>query len=352
MAGNAVNENRPGNDERSGAADGQQTSTPANASNSSAAYEGSASVGQPPGSPTSKRKKEANRESSKHSTGPKTAAGKAAIRYNAVKYGLFSRDVVIRQGDAQEDPEEYDSLLRGLERAWSPRDAMQHALVRTIAESEWRLRRSRRAEVGEIQKQTDAYWAGRLVDIENPFGLLDGQLPGKPTKASRKFVATTTGTVRGQLLVLEQARKEVEQFGYVSALVQETLDKSYGKDDWFVAKCYEISYLVEYLQSSGEQGSSDPERERLRERYAGVGGEGPDAEQYKQILLNILDATILGTKNFLAYVEQAEQREYQANLLATSLPPKDAIDKIIRYETMLERKKEKAIELLLKLQGK
>lgn len=110
MAGNAMNENRPGNDERHGA-DAQPTSPPANASNSPAADEGSASVGQHPGFPTSERKKEANRENAKKSTGPKTEGGKRTVRLNALHHGFYATDAVIGQKDGWwEDEEEFTTL--------------------------------------------------------------------------------------------------------------------------------------------------------------------------------------------------------------------------------------------------
>jgi len=45
---------------------------------------------------------DANRQNSKKSTGPKTAAGKAAVSQNAVKHGLFAHEAVIH-GESQAD---------------------------------------------------------------------------------------------------------------------------------------------------------------------------------------------------------------------------------------------------------
>ena len=42
---------------------------------------------------STKRQRQANRQNSRHSTGPKTAEGKAASRTNATKHGLSSRAV-------------------------------------------------------------------------------------------------------------------------------------------------------------------------------------------------------------------------------------------------------------------
>ena len=77
------------------------------------------------GSQTSERKAQANRENAKHSTGPRTPAGRAWMRYNAIKHGFYTTSVVIRTGDAKESQEEFDILLEGLRRAWGPKDLMQ-----------------------------------------------------------------------------------------------------------------------------------------------------------------------------------------------------------------------------------
>jgi len=44
---------------------------------------------------TSAKKAEVNRRNALKSTGPKTPEGKAAVRHNAVKHGLLSKDVLL-----------------------------------------------------------------------------------------------------------------------------------------------------------------------------------------------------------------------------------------------------------------
>ena len=125
------------------------------------------------GEATSERKKEANRENSKRSTGPKTDYGKAWTRLNALRHGFHATDVVIRYGDGKENQEEFDLLLEGLRRAWAPKGTMQECQVRIIAEVDWRLRRSARAEVGEIRRLTDSYYARQSLDFFDEDGLMD-----------------------------------------------------------------------------------------------------------------------------------------------------------------------------------
>jgi hypothetical protein len=58
---------------------------------------------------------EANRRNAEKSTGPKTPEGKQAVASNAVKHGLFARQLILND----EDPEEYQALVDGLQDALS-----------------------------------------------------------------------------------------------------------------------------------------------------------------------------------------------------------------------------------------
>jgi len=88
----------------------------------------------------------ANRKNAAKSTGPKTAEGKAAVRHNAAKHGLYARSRIIRTRRLTEDPAEYSLALNILERTFNPKGFYEHAFVEKIADCLWRLRRARRAE--------------------------------------------------------------------------------------------------------------------------------------------------------------------------------------------------------------
>jgi hypothetical protein len=295
---------------------------------------------------TSERKKQANRENAKRSTGPRTMRGKDMIRFNALKHGLYASDVVIRHGAAQESQEEFDILLEGLQRAWEPTNVMQHCLVRTIAEAEWRLRRARRAEVGEIRRNADSYYDQLLIGYGEDLGVVGASISSRPDRdqAARNM----TCSIHLKLKQLAEVRKAVELHGYVSDGFQQDLDRMFGKDDLLATQCHRISYLARSQKSEGK--SSD----------AGV--EGPtdtcpsedslNADDYKQMLLVFINARAAVLQQSLENISQAAEWEYQATLLYKSLPSKEFIDKLVRYETALERQKEKAINTLLKLKAK
>ncbi len=104
---------------------------------------------------TTKKQTEANKKNALVSTGPVTAEGKAMVVHNAVKHGIFAKDLIISSGDGKEDKREYLELLDGLTLSLHPAGQMECLLVDKIAVDYWRLRRVLRFESGSIRKVLD-----------------------------------------------------------------------------------------------------------------------------------------------------------------------------------------------------
>jgi len=88
----------------------------------------------------------ANRRNAQKSTGPRTAEGKARASMNSLKHGIYSRADVI----PGEDPADKQALFDAFCDSCHPRDAVELALVRQMADSEWRMLRFSRGEAGLI----------------------------------------------------------------------------------------------------------------------------------------------------------------------------------------------------------
>ena len=58
----------------------------------------------------SDKHREANRQNAQHSTGPKTPEGKAAIRFNALTYGLRTRSTILEDENAADYSQLWDEL--------------------------------------------------------------------------------------------------------------------------------------------------------------------------------------------------------------------------------------------------
>ena len=88
------------------------------------------------------KQQEASRANAQKSTGPRTAAGKAQSRFNALKHGIFA----VHQIMFDEKPEDLAELSAEYHEHHNPTDSDQRFLVDTLVHNEWRLRRMRRVE--------------------------------------------------------------------------------------------------------------------------------------------------------------------------------------------------------------
>ena len=79
----------------------------------------------------------ANRLNAQRSTGPRTEAGKAASRFNAVKYGIEARSLVL----PSEDPAELVVLAAEYHQQFDPVGPLEDYLVETVVRSDWLRRR-------------------------------------------------------------------------------------------------------------------------------------------------------------------------------------------------------------------
>ena len=89
----------------------------------------------------------ANQNNAKKSTGPVTVQGKQTVANNALKHGVFSKSLIL----ADEDPDEYKSLLDQLLLELHPSGLLEQTLVERIALNLWRQRRLVRAETANIE---------------------------------------------------------------------------------------------------------------------------------------------------------------------------------------------------------
>jgi predicted component of type VI protein secretion system len=93
---------------------------------------------------TSDKQIQANRQNALKSTGAKTPEGKAAVRLNAVKHGLLSRETLL----PGEDEEALKELGERLRDELQPVGEFENLLVERIIASYWRLWRLGRMEAG------------------------------------------------------------------------------------------------------------------------------------------------------------------------------------------------------------
>ena len=127
-----------------------------------------------PGSPAhtcaiSEKQRAANQRNAQHSTGPKTPQGKQNSSFNALRHGLYARDVVL----PGEDRGAFDELLENLNAELKPEGTIEQGFVRRIADIWWRLGRTAAIEAGLLNPS----WSGdprasRMTIANEP--LIDG----------------------------------------------------------------------------------------------------------------------------------------------------------------------------------
>jgi hypothetical protein len=92
--------------------------------------------------PCSEKKRQANRENARKSTGPKSRDGKAKVALNALKHGLRSEMVVL----PGEDPGAFDAMVADWMSDWQPPTDARRVLVELAVAHAWRLRRCLKVE--------------------------------------------------------------------------------------------------------------------------------------------------------------------------------------------------------------
>jgi hypothetical protein len=85
----------------------------------------------------SEKQQQANTKNAQQSTGPKTPEGKSAIRFNALTYGLRTRETIL----PLENAKEYSDLWDELEADWQPQTRTERLFLETMVTSQWLLKR-------------------------------------------------------------------------------------------------------------------------------------------------------------------------------------------------------------------
>ena len=89
----------------------------------------------------------ANQSNAQKSTGPVTEDGKRVVAGNAVKHGIFSKQLIL----SDENSSEYQVLLEGLQAELRPVGVLEQSLIERIAITLWRQKRLVRSETAHIE---------------------------------------------------------------------------------------------------------------------------------------------------------------------------------------------------------
>jgi len=90
----------------------------------------------------SEKQQQANRQNAQKSTGPKTPEGREAVRFNALTYGLRTRQTILERENARE----YSELWDELDAEWQPQTRTERIYLETMVTSQWLLKRIAESE--------------------------------------------------------------------------------------------------------------------------------------------------------------------------------------------------------------
>lgn len=274
----------------------------------------------------SEKQKQANKKNAKLSSGPKTPAGKSKVAKNAIQHGIFTKELVINAGDGKEDLDDYKALLDGLMADLLPQGIMESLLVEKIAVNYWRLRRLVRYETGELRD--------RLDDFENE--VLENHL--NPTLAYYTGEPPPTRTLENLSYDSDISEEEFnKQVSLVGALTNPEADLT------------KINFALEHvLICNLDHTYVEVSKEDLNKARKFITELPP--EKKEELRAKILEQEW----EYLGEMKEVRKMQIKFDQISRmrSLPNSNDLDKIIKYETSLERSILQNLAALYTLQQK
>lgn len=280
----------------------------------------------------SEKQLEANRKNAQKG-GVKTEAGKAIVRYNALKHGLLAKEVIVTVGDGAENPEEFNALLADLKTELKPEGTLEEILVEKVAVAYWRLRRACRYEVGLIRDGLDNAVEGFYSE----------------TCWNDQKMHKTDQEIKQEI---QQAKEETKNWqkdkDHLIRLHKENtpLEKIYdweGNWDWLYEK---VSHLLPEMDEDERLGPKEI-RELLNTHARW------SDEQIWQAHIELCDERARYLKGQIDKLRQEPEKnrlKIQVITKLGSIPSKDELDRLLRYEGAIERQLYKAMNQLERLQ--
>ncbi len=270
---------------------------------------------------TSPEQLDANRRNAQKSTGPKTPEGRAVSKMNALKHGILSKEVLVRGLNIKESSRDLNALHERFCQELNPVGPVEEMLVDKIVTAHWRLRRALTAESGEIALSVDeGHWKRRF----NPTMFsLHMKIAEDPMLALQESALGNSNLAT----VLRELRERVEREG---ELTDAAIKSAFGKPN-----IYSNRFEKLHLRLSQNANGSDETTRR---------------EENKKQTMSFIDrelTTVRWLRDKCAIREAAEEEARQA---AATLPSMDVLEKILRYETKLERQMYRAMSQLERLQ--
>lgn len=269
---------------------------------------------------TSVRKVEANRQNALKSTGPRTLTGKVYSRRNALKHGLFARDLFSDFVVQQENPKQFQELHAQLRRELQPHGRAEELEVEYIAVCWWRRGRLWRYENAEMRTaQYDLMRNARYVS------------PGEIMTPKQKTLKP----------LLEEAQEQIRTSGEISPQLNERIlavDPSFPK---LWSSTQELARRAITQAQQKEAGASTTDEESMEQ--------DPEDRLEPDQFLAITSARFI-IYGFEHWAECLSKMLLNNSHERRAIPNTDALDRILRYGGVIERDLNRAYDRLDRLQ--
>jgi hypothetical protein len=257
-------------------------------------------------------------------------------RLNAVRHGILSRHLLL----PWEDRSEYDDLLESLVAEHHPNGPTEHHLVEELAGLMWRKQRLVMAEASACRAGLHRAleknpWGGDPV-LVRALAHLDG---GEPTENAAAAVRATAEDTEAELRGLAEDEAMTER---AVAILRKCRVNAYDKA---------LAVLHEDTVAGWLETIADVNAEDLDDADYDSDAETGDRESYQpdtESLQRFLEDEVMPW--YRRRRRELENRNLiRAQAFGEALDP-DRLDRLARYEVHLDRKLERVLGMLLKLQ--
>lgn len=278
----------------------------------------------------------ANLQNAQLSTGPVTSFGKSIVGSNAIKHGIFTKDLILTSEIGQESEDEYREILNNLIDCLSPCNQMESLLVEKVAVDFWRLRRTIRFETGSI-----ANGIQKLLVDSYSYGKQNNKKIDEEIQHKNELIAWNTSYL--DFLAKNEVSFEKpiwEQNGFSSDILD---------DFYIIAKTIKslTKEIRERLYYTGDFDFDELQALLKNNGYSEV-------KAISTKLMEIYASQNRGLEEEIQKLTQQKIENEAANKLTYMLgmtPATDNADKVLKYERSLQKSIYQNIVILKKLQG-
>ena len=280
---------------------------------------------------------EANQKNAQLSTGAVTEEGKTIVSKNAIRHGIFTKDLVITAGDGKEDVKEYQEMLDNLVLSLNPNGQMEYLFVEKIAVDFWRLKRVLRFETGSIRHFLDM---AQYEFYKKEYNNTD--------EALNKEISELEGYIEWESEYIKCLKKGIVKFDK-EHWIYKGIESHIEEDLDIVIDKYKYDLMNEGGRSIFENGNMT-----LVNKQKLLQENGYDDKKLNEILAPCFEERVSGYKKNIAEL-QAEKigtgYHAEVNQLKLILPEAEASEKVMRYERSLQKSIMQNILLLKRLQA-